>query len=240
MRRTCLTLLGCTLLLAACKGGGEKVAPQAGLSGFWEGKTLLEEDIRVSEEQFADFAELAAAAPEDEALTALDALFDRLKAEDEVAYYIYAGWIEGAFYTPLSPCRSIPLFTRAADRIEKDGVLTPDECAPFVRKRAWMQLNQVGMPAVPAEAAASERLTLALVLDLSCPSCREALTRLSGEYEGYRHLAFCCGRGSVPDIPGWEYISLPHYRDWFDLEMTPFYYLVDPAGVVTQSYTPAL
>ena len=239
MRRILVAYAFLTLLLSGCKATGEKIVSED-LSRFWQGKTLLEEDIRLSEEQFADFAELAVAAPEEEALSALDTLFDRLKAEDEVAYYIYAGWMEGAFYHPLSPCRNLALFVHAVERISADGVLNEDERVPFERKRAWMQLNQVSTAAVPPEATDPERPTLALVLDLACPSCREALSRLAGEYEGYRHLAFCCGRGPVPELPGWEYVPLVQGREWFDLEMTPFYYLIDPSGVVTQSYTPAL
>ena len=212
------------------------------LRAFYSSAPLLEDDIRVSEDRFADFAERCAAAPAEDALSAIDSLLDRLKAEDEVAYYIYAGWIEGAFYNPLSPCRNETLFTHAVDRIAGDGVLSEDECAPYLKKCHWMTLNRVGEKAVLPEPDAAGRATLVLVLDLSCPSCREALSTLGADprFSGFRHLALCCGHGPLPEVPDWEYEVLDRYSEYFDLRATPFYYLIAPSGLVTLPYTPAL
>lgn len=242
MRPGYLILLALSLcLFSACKSSGEKAKP---LAGFWQDQPLLSEDFRASEDRFADFAERCAAAPEEEALAALDTLFDRLKAEDEVAYYIYAGWMEGAFYNPLSPCRSEALFAAAVGRIERDGILSEDECRPFQQKRRWMSLNRVGEQAVLPDGVLEDagRRTLVLVLDLSCPSCREALTVLAADerFADYHRLAVCCGHGPLPEVPGWDYRAPGRYTDVFDIRMTPFYFLLDADGRVTAPYTPAL
>jgi len=214
----------------------------AELTGFWKDKTLLEEDIRISENLFADFAELAAKAPAEDAKAALGLLFDRLKAEDEVTYYIYSGWMEGAFYNPYSPCRNINLFTYAADRIASDGILSQDECAPLLQKREWMNINKKGEMAAVPQADLAGRSTVVLVLDLSCPSCRKALVSLLDrpEWNDHRHIAICCGEGPMPKVPGWEYQTMKNYSVIFDIKMTPCYYVIDAAGIVTQPYAPAI
>jgi len=233
-------ILNCVMLVSGCHSAGN--GPGAAISGYWKDKTLLEEDIRVSQNLFADFAEIAANAPFEEAEAALGLLFDRLKAEDEVAYYIYSEWMEGAFYNPYSSCRNVGLFTYAVDRIVSDGVMNPDEYAPMLQKRDWMNINKEGETAVYPQADPQGRSTLVLVLDLSCPSCREALTRLreKPEWNDARHLAICCGDGSIPEVPGWEYQTMKDHEAVFDIKMTPVYYVIDGSGVVTQSYTPAL
>ena len=237
VRRVLLLLLTASVLLS-CQSGKKDMA----LSSFWEGKTLLSEDISLSEEQFADFAELAVAGPREEALTALDALFDRLKAEDEVAYYIYSDWVAGAFYSPLSPCRDAELFAYCVGRLETDGILTEDEFRRFGRMRDWISLNAAGQKAALPQPDPEGRPTLVLVIDLSCPSCRMALDKLGTDpaWDSCRRLALCGGHGEAPDADGWEIQLLPDGASHFDLGLVPFYYVIDPAGVVSKSYTPAL
>ena len=228
-------------LLAGCKNAGKKAKPLDGIASFWDGTVLLEEDIDVSEERFADFALLASEAPEEEALEALDRLFDRLKAEDEVAYYIYSGWIDGTFYNLLSPCHNATLYAKAVDRITTDGVLTEDECTPFIRKRDWAQYNRAGEKATVPGFTVSER-TLILVLDQSCPSCHEALTSLAArsEWSGIPHVAVCCGYGPVPGVDGWEYVTSDDAQTVFDPRMTPIFFVVSADGTVETPYQLAL
>ena len=143
MLRHVLALIFTAAVLLSCQSGkkpaGSVISTEAekSLSDYWSHNDwhIVEGDIRVNEDRFADFAELAAAAPKKEAIAALGALLDTLKAEDEVAYYIYAGWVEGAFYNPLSPCRNYELYSYAVDRIASDGILSEDECAPMLRRK---------------------------------------------------------------------------------------------------------
>ena len=233
-----LALIFTAAVLLSCQSG-KKPAPS--VIDYWDRHDWhLDEDLDITEERFADFAELAAAAPKEEAVAALGALLDSLKAKDEVAYYIYAGWVEGAFYHPLSPCRNYDLYSYAVDRIATDGVMSSDEFAPLLRRKHWMSLNLPGEKAVIPEADPEGRNTLVLVVDLSCPTCRESLGRLANEWAEARHLAICFGPGNLPDVPGWEYQQEASVSDWFDIRLAPAYYLIDPAGVVLQSYTPAL
>ena len=220
-------------LLAGCQ------AP--GLREYWTGVPLLEDDISVSEDRFAQFTELAVSSPEEDALAALDLLFDRMK-EDGVAYYIYAEWMEAAFYNPLSPCRNVTLFTHAVNRIAADGILNDDECRPFIQKRDWMQLNQKGHPALVPDVVLEGASTLVLVLDASCPSCREALTKLGEDkkWEDFRKVAVLCGYGPEPEIPGWEYIRPKAAEAVFDIHFTPVYFTVNSDGIVTESYKLAI
>ena len=247
MLRQVLALFFTLAVLLSCQSGKKPASSvisteaEKSLSDFWDRHDWrLDEDLDISEDRFAEFAELAAAAPKEEAVAALGALLDSLKAQDEVAYYIYAGWVEGAFYHPLSPCRDFDLYSYAVDRFATDGVFSTDECAPLLRKQHWMSLNLQGEKAVIPEADPKGRNTLVLVIDLSCPTCREALGRLANEWAEARHLAICCGHGNLPDVPGWEYQQETDVSNWFDLHMAPVYYVIDPAGVVIQSYTPAL
>ena len=223
----------CLALLAGCQASG--------IRGYWENLPLLEDDISLSEDRFADFAELAVAAPEADALAAMDALFDRLK-QDTVAYYVYSDWVDGAFYSLLSPCRSATLYDKAVERMTTDAVLQPDECEPFLQKREWIQYNQPGAPAsVPGYPSFTGR-TLVLVMDLSCPSCREALEKLSSDpqWADVRHLAVCCGFGPQPAVPGWEYLFPDNAADVFDPHLSPVYFVVSADGTVESGYTLAL
>lgn len=213
---------------------------EQGIRSFWKTHSIDYTDIDAAQDQFAAFAEQAVAAPEKEALAALDVLFDQLK-RDEVAYYIYADWMAGAFYNLLSPCRSPQLFSRAVERMVKDGVMTDTACESFVRQRDWIQYNQAGRPATVPGLSFTSR-TLVLVLDLGCSSCREALEKLGADprWEGLRQVAVGCGYGPVPTVPGWEYLTPENAAVVFDPRLTPIYFVVGADGVVEQSYTLAL
>lgn len=221
----------CLALLAGCQASD--------IRGYWADVPLLEDDLRVSEDRFADFAEKAVAAPEEDALAAMDLLFDRL-THDAVAYYIYSEWMEAAFYSALSPCRSPLLYDKAVERRVADGIFDTDECEPFLRRREWLQYNREGAKATVPGMSHPDTRTLVLVLDLSCPSCREALETLAedAQWNGYKKVAVCLGYGPRPSVPGWEYISSENASAVFDIHMTPVYFVLAADGTVERSYAP--
>jgi len=211
------------------------------VSSFWNKHSLDYSDIGSAEEQFADFAVLAASAPEHDAMMAMDVLFDKMK-QDTVAYYIYTNWIDGSFYTILSPCRNATLYSKAVDRITGDGIMNPNECEPFLKKREWIQYNRKGSLATVPGLYAKGTRTLVLVLDLGCPSCREALEKLAADsqWDGLNKVAVGLGNGPAPDVQGWEYIFPENGRVVFDIQMTPVYFVIAADGTVESGYTPAL
>lgn len=223
----------CLALLAGCQAGG--------VGNFWEKHSIDYTDIRAAEDQFADFAERAVAAPEEEALAALDALFDQLQ-KDTMGYYIYSEWMDGAFYNLLSPCRNATLYGKAVDRMVADGVLTENEYAPYLRRREWIGYNLEGAQAFVPGMSSSDTRTLVLVLDLGCPSCREALEKLGNDpqWEGIRKLAVGLGYGLHPEVPGWEFLFPENGTAVFDIGMTPVYFVVAADGTVERGYTLAL
>lgn len=221
------------LVLASCQNGGVK--------GFWDSVPLLEDDVHISEERFADFSELAVASPEKDAKAALDKLFNRL-SEDEVAYYVYTEWIEEAFYSILSPCRNADLFTYAARRIDVDGIVDGRTRERMLREAAWMEYNQVGFPAIIPGVATPCQRTLVLLLDPGCPSCQVALETMSAnpEWTDVARIAVCRAGGLRPDVKGWEYVYLAHPEAIFDPTFTPVYFVISEDGLIEQSYTPVL
>ena len=202
----------CLALLTGCQASG--------IRGFWNDVPLLEKDLSVSEDRFASFAEQAVAAPEKEALAAMDA----------------------SFYSPLSPCRSAALYDKAVDRIVADGILTADECGPFLRNREWILYNREGAKATVPGISEFDARTLVLVLDMSCPSCREALQKLAEDpqWNDAKKLAVCLGYGPQPSVPGWDYLFPENGAAVFDIHMTPVYFVVAADGTVERGYTLAL
>ena len=221
------------LALTSCHEQGVRV--------FWKTHSIDYSDIHAAEEQFADFAELAVAAPEKEALKAMDGLFNQLK-KDTVAYYIYSDWTVGAFYNLLSPCRNAQLFSKAVKRMETDGIFCPDECEPYQQMRTWLQYNQQGAKATVPGLASIDTRTLVLVLDLGCPTCRKALETLAEDpqWEGLAKVAVGCGHGPRPDVPGWDYLYPEDAEEVFDPQMTPIYFVVAEDGTVEIPYSLAL
>lgn len=232
MKRTFIAVL-CLALLAGCRASG--------VGDFWNTHSIDYSDIRAAEEQFADFAELTIPAPEEDALAALDVLFDKLK-QDTVAYYLYSEWMDGAFYNLLSPCRNATLYGKAVDRMAADGILTPNDCEPYLQRREWIQYNLEGTQAVVPGWVPTSTRTLVLVLDMSCPSCREALEKLSADpqWNGVKKTAVCLGYGPEPAVPGWDYLFPENGSAVFDIHMTPVYFVTAPDGTVERGYTLAL
>ena len=223
----------CLALLTGCQASG--------IRSYWNDVPLLEKDLSVSEDRFARFAEQAVSAPEEDVLAAMDGLFDKLK-QDSVAYYVYSDWMDGAFYSPLSPCRNATFYNKAVDRLVADGILSTDECEPFLRRREWIMYNREGSKAVIPGLSDIDTRTLVLVLDLSCPSCREALQKLAEDpqWDNAKKLAVCLGYGPQPSVPGWDYLSPENGNVVFDIHMTPVYFVVAADGTVERGYTLAL
>ena len=213
----------------------------ASLRTFWDSHSIDYSDYRAAEDQFADFAELAVKGPQAEAFAAMDNLFDKLK-QDTVAAYIYSEWVDGAFYSIFSPCRDAALYGKAVERMVTDGVMEMYDCEPFLQKREWIQYNQTGAKATVPGRSSFKGRTLVLVLDVGCPSCREALEKLASDpaWEGVEKWAVCLGYGPAPDISGWEYLFPEDGTAVFDIHMTPVYFVVTADGTVETSYTLAL
>lgn len=231
--RIAAKMILCLALLSGCQASG--------ISGYWNNVPLLEDDIRISEDRFASFAELAVKASDTDATQAIDNLFDRL-CRDSVAYYIYTDWVDGAFYSIYSPCRNATLYNKAVERIVTDSVLRADECEPFLKRREWIGYNLPGSKAiVPGHTSFSCR-TLVLVLDLSCPSCRQVLDILASdpEWADVHRLAVCFGHGSLPSGSGLEFLSDNNAAAVFDPQLTPIYFVVAADGTVEKGYTLAL
>lgn len=226
-----LSALFLALLALSCDPKSEVVT-------FWDTHSIDYTDIQAAEDQFADFAELAVASSEREALKAIDVLYNHLK-KDEVGYYIYSDWVESAFYNLLSPCYNPALFGKAVSRIVADGIIPRSSCEPFLQKREWSSYNHVGEPATVPGVVIKER-TLVLVIDKGCPSCRRALTELPASWPGIRRVAVCCGYGPVPDVEGWEYVPADQSNPVFDPHMTPICFVVSTDGTVEQPYRTVL
>lgn len=229
MNRFTIILLLSLASLSGCQRGG--------VSGYWSENGIGYDDYDAAQDRFAVFAEKAVAAGPDEAYDEIDVLFDSLKT-DEVAYYIYTDWIDAAFYNPLSPCRNADLYGKAVERILSDGILSGRETDSFTRHLDWIQYNRVGDDAYLPEVALDGHRTLVLVLDLSCPSCRESLSRMadSPEWTDVRRVAIGFGYGPHPDVPGWEYHYPETASSVFDPAITPVYFVVSADGKVESTY----
>lgn len=226
-----LPVLLTAFALASCAGSGVK--------GYWQKHPPQILDIPKAKEQVAAFAELTTISSQEDALLETDRLFDLLK-QDEVAYYVYSEWIDGIFYSINSPFRNAILYSKAAERIITDGVFSPDECEPFIKRRDWALINQQGTEAVIPGVVATGSHSLVLVVDLGCPSCRTTLSTLNDSHPEYRHIAVCLGHGPSPDVEGWEYVFPEQAEKVFDIRNTPAYFVVSPDGTVEKPYSTAL
>ena len=231
MRNILLALFAVSAIISGCR-------PAAGVRGYWSEKTPNIEDIAAAEEEFADFAELALAAPEADAFAAVDQLL-RKASKDEVTYIIYTDWIERGFGLVASPCFSCPIFVHAANTVRKQKILDAYLSGEYEKRREFCSHNRIGSKAeLPMEYAPEER-TLFLVVDQDCPSCRKAMDRLALENEDARLVALCCGHGPLPAEPGWNSIRLPHDQTIFDTAQSPFYFVTDADGIVVITYKSA-
>lgn len=218
------------------------------VKGFWDRHTPEISNISAAEDEFAEFAELAVAAPEQDAKEEIDHLFDLLKA-DEVAYYVYTEWVVRAFYSSASPCRNCPLFVYSMTRILGDGIVDGYDAELYSRFVTACQTNHVGdklvLPSLSDRVGNSISIDLGqpiifLVIDLSCPSCLKALEKLAGEHPEARHIALCSGYGGFPKVEGWEYFRVHETEGVYDVSAAPFYFIANADGIIEETYTRAL
>ena len=85
-------------LFAGCQGGS--------IAGFWNTHSIDYSDIDAARDQFVAYAEKAVTAPEPEALSSLDVLFDKLH-EDEVAGWMLLSTISSPL-AATTPCMQKP------------------------------------------------------------------------------------------------------------------------------------
>ncbi|MBO4475586.1 MAG: hypothetical protein J5737_02515 [Bacteroidales bacterium] len=218
----------------------------SGVAGYWQKHdvTVTESNYREAEDCFAEFAELAATAPLEEGLAALDTLFNHLLA-DGVSYYVYSEWMVSAFHSILSPCRNPVLFAKAVERLSSDGIMSRGEVAPLMELAAKDMLNAPGSPCTLPELTDADGSpapwspgseTVFVLVNLDCATCVGALNALGGEPG--EHVALCYGRTPAPEISGWEYRYSNRLGEIFDLEAAPFWFSVDAAGKVRTAYSP--
>lgn len=236
MRRLALTFAVITAIISGCRD-------TSGIRGYWSSRTLNLEDVRAAEEEFADFAELAAKAPEREAFAAMDILLKKA-GKDEVTLLVYADWIMRGFSSIASPCRSCPIFLHAADKLLSSGKLDGYTVQEYTKSREFCLHNRVGdkaeLPQLLDEEGVVLRLnrrTLFLVVDQDCPSCRESLQRfLSPEWKDTALIALCYGHGPLPTVPGWEFHRIASTQTLFDTRQAPFCFVSLPDGTIEIPY----
>ena len=232
MRHTLTSLISMlALLISACNGGSE-------LAGYWgeEGVTVTESNYRETQDRFARFAELLVAAPQEEAADALGDLFKRLR-DDEVAYFVYAEWIEAAFHNYFSPCRNTELFDVAVRHFSSDGILGKEEVARLQKLSAMDKLNLRGERCTLPEGASADGPALYLVLDLDCRTCLQSLAAMADVHPEAEHIALCFGYSRTPEVPGWKYLRPDGMKDIFELAAAPFWFLTDAEGTVSIPYS---
>ena len=214
---------------------------QTRLADYWNVNGIDYSDISAAQDRFAIFAEQAVAAPEAEACEALDSLFDKL-LEDEVAYFVYVDWIDFAFYSLLSPCRSAALYEKVVERVVSDDIVGNGDCDLYRQRLGWIKNNLEGSTAIVPGVELDGRRTLVLVLNLSCPSCLEAPAAMAADsrWNDFRRVAICCGYGPQPETEGWEFVRPGNVTEVFDPELTPVYFIVSHEGIVETSYTLAI
>ena len=237
MRKTAF-LLTLVMLLSGCKGPGAR--------SYWDTHSTDVEDYRVSEEEFADFAELTLAMSPEKAREEIDRLYEKI-GDDAVSYIIYSEWIAGAFYSMLSPCMDKDLYVYAADRMLRERVLDDYDLEVVGLRRENCLHNRKGMTAeIPAlwDREGNEmtvplvQKTLFLVVDQDCPSCTEAMTRfISPQWADTWLIALCIGRGPLPVEPGWDCYLMDRDQRFIDTSASPFYFVTAADGTVETGYT---
>ena len=233
MRLLATVLVTCVLTFACgCQN--------TSVRSFWDDVdiSVTESNYQQLEDLFVRFSEEAVKAPEEDAAAAINTLFDRLKS-DEVSYYVYSDWMKSSFYSILSPCRNGRLFKIAVDRIVEDGILDESTIERLSSLNNYISLNQKGQKCTLPEGAIlpDGAKTLYLVVDISCPSCTAALRSLGSNNNCDKRIALCFGGHSALKADGWEFCFPTDMCDYFDLESTPVWFMVDTDGTVLTSYT---
>ena len=200
------------------------------------------DNYKAAEEEFADFVELASAAPQADAFAAVDMLLKKAR-KDDVTYIIYADLIMRGFSSIGSPCRSCPVFLHAADNVLSHGIPSGDLTAKYQKRRNFCLHNNVGdvaeIPKLVGDASVQiSSRTLVIVVDQDCSTCRQSMDRFSSEkWDGTTRIALCYGHGPIPEQPGWECYQMSRSQTLLDTAEAPLFYVISPDGKVEISYT---
>ena len=235
MRHFVLALAAIAVIISGCRDN-------TGVRGYWSSSDLNLDNYDAAEEEFADFVELAYAAPEKDAFAAVDMLLKKAR-KDDVTYLVYADLIMRGFSAIGSPCRSCPIFIHAADNMLSHGIPSGDMTERYKTRRELCFHNGVGDDAEIPELADSAKIdfgcrTLILVVDQDCSSCRQSMDRFSTEkWNGTALVALCHGHGPLPERPGWECHRMSRKQTLIDTRETPLFYVISPDGKVEITYT---
>ena len=237
MKRFTLIFAALAAIISGCRD-------DSGIRGYWSSRTPDIENITAAEDEFADFALLAAQAPEKDAFAAVDMLLKKART-DEVTYLVYTDWIIRGFSSLASPCFSCPIFIHASKRILSQGIVGQYEADEIKRFREFCLHNHVGdklelpplVDGICSDTFCGKR-TLFLVVDPFCPACRESMQPfLKPEWEGTRRVALCYGHGPLPEIEGWECHKICDDQTILDTRQAPFCFVAASDGTIELSYT---
>ena len=230
-----MTLAATAAIISGCRDN-------TGVRGYWSTRTLDVDNYVAAEEEFTDFVEMTASAPEKDSFAAIDMLLKKAR-KDDVTYIIYADLILKGFSSIGSPCRSCPIFLHAADNILSHGIPSGDMTIRYQKRRAQCLHNMVGAdaefpPLSDADGIHVNGRTLILLVDQDCSTCRQSMERFSSpKWEGTVLVALCYGHGPLPDREGWECYKMSRSQTLLDTREAPLFYVVSPDGKVEISYT---
>lgn len=241
IRRLLILMAASVAILCSCSSLEKQMAE------YVASADMKFEDISVTMDAFAEYAELLAKADSAAAASSLLSLMDRLSTE-EIAYYIYNEWIEEVLHAPISPVRSDELFVVWSERVISDGVLDRGLLEKIGREADCCRRLRPGSM-VPdftlvdefgAEFSLVSFVGEPLVVfaaDLSCSSCREALLAYDTSPSGTRYVAVIANaseemlRSFIKAVPqetaeAWRFGYDPSRRlesgEVFDLSLAPF------------------
>ncbi len=234
MRLASCIFTAIAVIISGCQNNSD-------VRGYWSSRSLDLENISAAEEQFADFAQLAAKAGESDAFAGVDMLLKKA-AKDEVTYLVYSDWIIRSFCSISSPCHNCRVFVHAADKILSQGTLSSYEADNYRRCREFCLHNQPGdkaeIPLIPGDDSQFTGRTLFLVVDQDCPACRESMQRFcSDAWKDTRLVALCYGHGQLPAAPGWDCRKIPRDQTIIDTRQAPLFFVMAPDGTIEISYT---
>lgn len=238
MRKAVLVWMAVWALFSGCRN-------QSGVRGYWASRSVDIEDFDAAQEQFTEFAQLAAQAPEADAFAAVDRLLKKA-SKDTVTYLVYTEWINRAFSFLDSPCHNCDIFLHAADKALHQGILTQYATEEYTIRRNFCLYNRAGEKAVIPHLYNRDgtvfefplvQRTLFLVTDQNCPSCRRTMEMFrSPDWADTWLVALCYGRGPLPEEPGWDCYKLPVDQTIIDPREGPFYFVTNEQGIVETTY----
>ena len=251
-------------MLAGC--AGSRGAADA-LDAFWSAEDFASgtafADLEAAQDKFDRWCGLLDRADSTEALTALLAFSDSVKA-DPVSNNIYSLWIREALYHPESPHRNDFLFLAWLDKMLEEALLD-DWMLDVLRQTACVAGNfVVGRPVADFSVTEAGGKTLSpadyrgaplalLFLDADCPTCTDYVTAVDAELyrRGIDAARVAVFSGSSADhaaamarvLPdGWTVAWSPSRElengRIYDLTLLPSALLIGPSGVLESYLNP--